>query len=523
MRKIMKTKCFILYLALAFLPYLVPGQKMTIYPGSEVTVKGGASITITNGELIIKADSAVKAGSLVLDDHANTSVTLPGSPGKTTVEQYLEYDEYHYVCSPISNQTIVLYTGIYLLDFIETNANSGDTTNYAGNWTYLVPVNTVMKDMHGYAAWNQSGSGARIYGFRGTLNNGPGGSPVTMNPAPTNSGSTKGLGWNLAGNPFPCPIDWGTGNSPVSGWTKTNIDSSIYFWDGTNQQYAVFNAAGNGAGTNGATRIIPSTQGFFIHVTTGQTSGTLSADNRVRLHDSQAFWDQTEAYVTDQLRLKVEGNNHYDEIIVRFIPGSVPGFDSRYDGYKLFGMPGIPQLYSVTMNHIDLSINTLPEITDDRLVPVGFKPGNDGIFHFTASGLISFENADSIFLEDKKLDTSINLKKTPEYQFTSAITDDSNRFVLRFSEPPKGIGEKPNIPGVQVYAYEDVIYLRKNTTERLSGTLVLYDMPGRKLCDFPLADVRVQSFRPDLSTGYYVARVHTGKDVYTRNVFISRR
>jgi hypothetical protein len=325
------------------------------------------------------------------------------------------------------------------------------------------------------------------------------------------------------GNPYPCAIDWGTDNVPVSGWTKTNIDKSIYYWDGANAQYAVFNSSGAGAGTNSATNIIPSAQGFFIHVTTGQASGTLSADNRVRLHSLQAFWKNTPEEVTDQLRLKVVGNNHQDEIIVRFVPGADPGFDSDYDSYKKFGDPSAPQLYSVTPNNIDVSINTLPEITQHLLVPVGFSLGVNEQNVLTASQLNTFNPRITILLEDKKLNQFQDLRANPEYVFNADTADVPSRFVLHFSDPFSGTGDKQADPLVRIYSYDNIICIDNQDSQHLSGKMYLYDLLGRELFQHTLEGNLLEKINVDLGTGYYLVRVVTSRNTCTQKVFINRR
>jgi len=43
-------------------------------------------------------------------------------------------------------------------------------------------------------------------------------------------------GWNLIGNPTGQSLDWNT-----TGWTKTNMDNSIYIWDPLDNEFKVFN------------------------------------------------------------------------------------------------------------------------------------------------------------------------------------------------------------------------------------------------------------------------------------------
>jgi hypothetical protein len=62
--------------------------------------------------------------------------------------------------------------------------------------------------------------------------------------ADTSEIDTADYGWNLVGNPTPSTINWNSS----SGWTKTNMDSTIYIWDpnDTTGGYKVWNGyAGN--------------------------------------------------------------------------------------------------------------------------------------------------------------------------------------------------------------------------------------------------------------------------------------
>ena len=75
-------------------------------------------------------------------------------------------------------------------------------------------------------------------------------------------------GFNLVGNPYPSPIDWN-----AAGWTKTNIDNALYFFKAstTDQYGGTYSSWIGGISNDGSANmnIIPSMQGFFIHVTDG--------------------------------------------------------------------------------------------------------------------------------------------------------------------------------------------------------------------------------------------------------------
>ncbi len=99
-----------------------------------------------------------------------------------------------------------------------------------------------------------------------------------------NHNNTFTQGFNLIGNPYPSPVDW----NASSGWTKVNIDNALYYFKAstTDQYGGTYSTYINGISSDGVVNnIIPSMQGFFIHVTDGAwpVTGTLALNNSVRI------------------------------------------------------------------------------------------------------------------------------------------------------------------------------------------------------------------------------------------------
>src|SRR5690606_8715439 len=99
-------------------------------------------------------------------------------------------------------------------------------------------------------------------------------------------------GFNLVGNTYPSPIDW----DAADGWTKTNVDNAIYFFmAGTEDRYTgTYTSYVNGIKSDDekSSNIIPSMQGFFVHVSDktlddSPTIATLGMTNEVRISDFQ--------------------------------------------------------------------------------------------------------------------------------------------------------------------------------------------------------------------------------------------
>ncbi|MCK7531371.1 MAG: hypothetical protein MZV63_10205 [Marinilabiliales bacterium] len=136
-----------------------------------------------------------------------------------------------------------------------TKAGQLGWLNYNNSLNLLNPAG-------GYAANFGSNPAPKTVDITGIVNNGN--ISVTLN----NHNNTYTQGMNLVGNPYPSPIDWAS----VAGWTKSNIDDAIYFFKAstTDQYGGTYSSYVAGISTGGADmNIIPSMQGFFVHVSNG--------------------------------------------------------------------------------------------------------------------------------------------------------------------------------------------------------------------------------------------------------------
>jgi len=257
-------------------------------------------------------------------------------------------------------------------------------------------------------------------------------------------------------------------------------------------------------------------QGFFVHVT---AAGTLGMDNPVKVFNSQAFWKDQTVY-NELLDLNVDGNGYKDEAKIWFNPSATINFDSEYDNYKLFGDDGVPQFYSLLADSNYAAVNTLPWGGLNTVVPMGFILKADASVTITASGLESFKPGTRIYLEDIKDAGSMHeLTVNPVYTFTASPNDDPNRFVLHFYNPSFGIDDK-NLAGMQIYSFEDYLYVRNLEKGTTKGIVQIYDLLGRKVFQVNLKDMELNKFLPGVNEGYYMVRVVTSDNSYTQKVYL---
>jgi len=455
------------------------GKLFTIESGKQLTVSGTTTLNCAEC-LVLKSD--VSGTSSFIDNG------IFGS-GTTRIERYISENAWHYTSVPIVSTSTFPFTDLYVKYYTESN----------NSFHYIIrnDSNLTVK-MTGYAIFSDPNTtGNKTIAFTGSLNTG------AENISLTSSGSTDNDGWNLVGNPYPSAIDW-----TLPGWTKTNVDNAIYFYNGTG--YSSYIA---GVSTNGGSKFIPSMQGFFVHAT---GSGVLGTTNAIRVHNSTDFYKEN-SDIENLLRLQVQGNGFSDETYLRFIPEATQGFDPEYDAYKLMGIIEAPQIYS-TSKDSKLSINSQPFAGINTLVPVGIQFGLSDHLLLTVSNMGSFAGNITFILEDKKLNVTQSLNDFPVYSFNHLEGENPDRFLIHINNPSFGISDKKNSDPIQIYSYEGTIFIKLQEQIHKGGNVDVFDLTGKLLFSKKLSSQTLDKFNPNLTEGTYIVKVVTDQVVTTAKV-----
>jgi len=267
------------------------------------------------------------------------------------------------------------------------------------------------------------------------------GTPNTSSITWTNLTYTDGKsyqGYHLLGNPFPCALQW----NPTSGnaWALSNVNANAHVWNANGASYTAIQPNDP----------IPSMQGFMVYVGSGANSITIPTGNRV--HNSTA-WMKSAGEKPNQLMLTAhdtEGST-WQQTIIGFNAQATEGFDMDYDAGFLSGYA--PLLYSV-IDGYNLSVNIMPELSEERVIPLGFAKNGSSQFYLEAQGIEELNPQVTLFLYDAITSVSWNLSKNPVYVFTASDSDPYDRFELRFG--PVGVDEpqQPVDNHLQVWIYD---------------------------------------------------------------------
>lgn len=439
----------------------------------------GGTLNVTG---VLKATTGTFAtGShLTLMSTATATALIDGSgagsvTGDVTMQRYLPSGfGYRYISSPFQAALVseldedlnlaASFPALYRYD--ENLASAG--------WVKHIIATDTLKPFAGYAANFGALSAATTIDITGTVNNG------ALSTQLFNHNRTYSLGFNLVGNPYPSPIDW----TAASGWTKTNIDNAIYYFNnGTVNQYqGAYSSYVNGVSSDGvASNIIPSMQGFFVHVSNGSypVSATLAANNSVRVNNlSPSYHRETSNTEYPIIRLSAgftSDSAYSDPMVVYFDNSATDAFEQEKDARKMLNTDErVPNLYSVSSEE-KLAINaiTVPD-NSTRYIPLGLKLDKDGEVEFKMRDIIRMPAGLRAYFADVEKGIIQDAEQMPRYKLPLSKGEYAHRFYLMFSKQ-----EKVLLPGTEeliAFVKDGSVYV---TVPSGSGELLITNMLGQ--------------------------------------------
>ncbi|MBK7213755.1 MAG: T9SS type A sorting domain-containing protein [Bacteroidales bacterium] len=467
----------------------------------------------TNGKLQLLSTATQTA---LIDGTGSGNIT-----GAVSMQRYIPQGfGYKYLSTPFQSTQVGDYSA-----YVDLNADFPTFYKYEENktssgWTSYTSPSSTLSVMNGYAINFGSSANTVTIELSGSVNNG------TISPQPLyNHNQVFTKGFNLAGNPYPSPINW----TAATGWTKTNIDNAIYYFNtGSTDQYTgTYSSYINGVSSDGiAGAVIPSMQGFFIHVTNGSYPVTASfgMDNRVRVNNlSPAFHKSLEENTYPMIRLTAAyvSQAYQDPAVIYFDENATLNFDPDWDALKLLNTdPQAPSLYINAGDNEKLSIAAIPEFRDSLgVVPLGLNTDLDGWVNLTATEIDLLPYTGRVYLVDSVTGVIQDLAENSSYRFLAAKGMEDHRFSLVFSL--KDISHIPPTEDEFNVSYsEGKLYLFTDLAMGTKSTLVISNQLGQTLRKYQLSGSGYQNVEPGLPTGIYLVTLYTVKGTQTRKIFI---
>jgi hypothetical protein len=232
-------------------------------------------------------------------------------------------------------------------------------------------------------------------------------------------------GWNLMGNPTVSTLDWDAGD----GWTRTNIDNTIYIWDPAVNQFKVWNGI-NGTLGNG---LISPFQAFWIKANNPSpalsfTSGALSSGGV--FYGGTSVKSKPVAFAPGAINLNLTSSGLESDILVSFKEDGKAGPDN-WDAYRLEPLSDSWMEFftlSSPAHTMPLVINNLPSDGPDCINLPLFTGGQVQGQQLGGTYTISWELPEdwpsdwAISLNDHAEKRAISMKREHAYSFTQSVT-----------------------------------------------------------------------------------------------------
>jgi hypothetical protein len=500
-------------------------NNITIDPGSTTTITTpGQALT---GILLCNGTFNANGNFTLLSTEYQTAL-IDGSGtgqvnGNVTLQRYLSSGfGYKYLSSPFQAATVSEFSdNMKLADPFPAFYRYDESLSTSG-WVSYIDSSLVLNPVQGYAVNFGSSAPPLIFDVTGVVNNGD------LSTTLYNHDNTYSVGFNLVGNPYPSPIDW----DASSGWTRINIDNAIYYFEtSTTDQYGgTYVTYADGVSSNGlATNLIPSMQGFFVHVTDGTwpVTGTLAMNNNVRVIDLTQPLTKSDINSRSLIRLTAEFSDDtvsVDPVVIYFDEKATDKFDGQLDALKLMNTDYmVPNLYTVGSDGVKLSISALPVISDTLYkVPLGLKINRDGRIIFKISSLEGNLADMEIYISDIVAKIDQDLLSDKDYRLDLKTGQYENRFFLNFRNIGTGIPDFTAGDDLfSVFCSHGILKLKINTLPAAEGTLLISNLTGQMPLIKKYYEPGYYELNPGLKNGVYIVSFLSGTKRCSKKVFIN--
>lgn len=521
----------------------IGGTSPTLFNNLEIT-SGSTTSMVTSGLVlkgIILCNGTLNSnGNLTLLSTSSQTSLVDGAGtgeinGNLTMQRYLPTGfGYKYFSSPFQEATVGQFSAYVNLASSFATVYKYDENRLSSGWIAYTNSSGRLDPMHSYAVNFGTSTSPVTVSLTGVVNN------RTLQPLTlTNNDKPFTTGFNLVGNPYPSPIDW----DAVSGWTKTNIDNAVYYFNASSlgpdagandslQYQGTYSSYINGISSDGsANNIIPAMQGFFVHVSTiHPTDATLIFNNGIRVNSLNPLFKSADLNTRPLLRLVAgfgRSDVSGDPAVIYFNDLSTLSFDTEQDALKLMNLDTrIPNLYIISKDAKKLSIDAIPSPLDTvTRIPLGIKTEIKGIVNFKVKNLLNIPSDMNVYLEDAVNHTCQDLKLYPEYrtQLNSGVHE--NRFSLIFSYSPLA---KP-LPIVEAEKFTMTPAgggswtVNINQTENQKQVFQMVNMQGQVLFRKEIFGSETIDIGEPPSSGIYIISLISGKKIFSKKIVIQKR
>lgn len=348
----------------------------------------------------------------------------------------------------------------------------------------------------------------------------------TLTYTPSVGGATSADGFNLVGNPYASPINFDT----TSGWTKTNMENKFWCYNPNTSKYGIYDANVD-TGSNGITKYIASGQAFFVRATSASSPAITFTENVKCVQLGNSYFKpvkKTSKYPILRISLVTDSADS-DEALIVLDSNSTTNSGDLIDAAKFFN--DALNIYTITPQKENLTFNAYPFPKGNDTINLAvwsYDSSNISMKHHKLdfSGIESINADIQIFLYDKYLNTSIDIRANDHYDFmitTDATSYGNDRFKIVFYNIVIGIEKKIEKQNIVLYPNpsKEKIFIQSSDFSENTIEYTILDMMGRTVVKSymqlqnTIAEIDISS----LVNGNYIIRI-TQNNIITTKKFV---
>jgi len=218
------------------------------------------------------------------------------------------------------------------------------------------------------------------------------------------------------------------------------------------------------------------------------------------------------AATPSQCFVGIENEIYSDKIAIAENNNSNLNFEEGYDSEKWFSLyEEAPQIYALTKDGKQVDINSIPQVTENETVAIGFTSFNSETLTLTFEKQTLREGV-LVYLEDTYTGNYQQLNTAATYTFLTESGTFDDRFVLHFTNNVTNVNDLTE--NQSVYSYENQIYVNVSSETRVE----VYDVNGRLI---RMKNVNGFAIFENFLAGVYMVKTITEGKVEVTKVFVN--
>lgn len=286
--------------------------------------------------------------------------------------------------------------------------------------------------------------------------------------------------------------------------TNLTVSPIVYYYAPGLASWQPYDISANSPSLNDPTDF-PAMTSFMIRLSRNQIqTGSLAIGRSMQTHGATSSnMLRSGIQIDNELLFKVysDGNENVRDLAAVALRPSASGSISKVSNPD----KDVFQLWAGNKQSV------LVESTSATVIPLGFRASTETTDYTLAVSRIESMTTEGLWLEDRQMNTWINLRETDTYAFTGKPGDSEERFFVHFTaQGGTGMGTGAGVCNtpLQVGYNNGAIYINNLAASDLTAMIKVGDMQGRIVLSSQVSTYPQETIRANLVPGVYL--VHIG-------------